>query len=72
MAQPAIPPEGYVDLKIHLDRVTAAQSECVNALGGLAAGSLSRDEYLGLLNRQTEAQQAWLRRHDKYFGRGDA
>ncbi|HXV75622.1 MAG TPA: hypothetical protein VD788_04825 [Candidatus Polarisedimenticolaceae bacterium] len=68
MGQRSIPPETYLDLRIHLDRVSAAQKECFNALGALVSGDLSVDDYRGLVDRQSKAQQAWVERHQKYFG----
>jgi hypothetical protein len=68
MGEPSISPEAYLDLKIHLDRLAAAQSKCVSGLGELVSGALSVDEYYGLLNRQRQAHSEWMRRHEKYFG----
>ena len=68
MGQRSIPPEAYLDLRIHLDRLNRLQARCFDALGDLVSGDLSVDDYRGLVDRQSEAQQAWVERHEKYFG----
>ena len=67
MDRKPLSPAAYLDLKIQLDKVAALQSQCVEALGGLVAGRLSPDDYMGLLDRQAAAQRAWEKLHEKYF-----
>jgi len=67
MGQKPLSPSAYLDLKIQLDKLDALQSQCVEALDGLVAGRTTPDDYMGLLDRQAQAQRVWERLQQKYF-----
>jgi len=67
MDRKLLSPAAYLDLKIQLDKVAALQSQCGEALCRLMDGKVSRDDYMGLLDRQAQAQRAWQKLHEKYF-----
>ena len=67
MGRKQLSPSAYLNLKIQLDKLSALQTQCDEALGGLVAGRTTPDDYMGLVDRQAKAQQAWESLHRKYF-----
>jgi hypothetical protein len=67
VAERHLPPEAHIDLQIGLDRLRKVQDRCREALRSLARGKMSPSAYIELLNKQSDAQKAWEKRHKKYF-----